>query len=194
MNTTVKQLVNNMQKLQNNLTSLMTSSLVNAAMLECKLRDVIKEVRDGGIRWRIADYPTKQAMAIKGTDPFIQSDVFFATLTNYKMYLICYPNGHGVGEGSYLSLYVKVTKSDFDAIMPWPIKGKISLTMHNKDSSRNITGTFATERTADSFSRPTESNNSPYGYIKFIALSELSDGGGFMIDGNVFITCRVSLD
>ena len=61
----------------------------------------------------------------------LQSDPFYTKngtdSYGYKVKVLIYPNGDGTGKNTHLSVFIKVIKGEYDAILPWPFKKKVKL-------------------------------------------------------------------
>ena len=79
--------------------------------------------------WKIDGYSEALKQAKIGGKRALYSDPFHTkTGTDsygYKMKVIIYPNSDGNGKNTYLSVFIKVMKGEYDAILPWPFKKKV---------------------------------------------------------------------
>ena len=76
--------------------------------------------------WKITSFEHKLRQAKNKVKEYVESDPFYRY--GYKLKLRLYPNGYDIGENTHLSMYIFVMKSEYDAILPWPFKKKVTVT------------------------------------------------------------------
>ena len=54
---------------------------------------------------------------------------FYSHAGGYKMHFAVHPNGFGSAKGSHLSLYVSITRGEYDDQLQWPFLGKLTIQM-----------------------------------------------------------------
>ena len=57
---------------------------------------------------------------------------FYTHTCGYKMCLCVYVNGHGVGKGTHVSVYLYLMKGENDDALTWPIRYKSTVTLLNQ--------------------------------------------------------------
>ena len=62
---------------------------------------------------------------------------FFTSLTGYKMCLLVYANGNGIGEGSHLSVFLKILHGPHDDQLVWPLNGSFVIELRNQLEDKN---------------------------------------------------------
>ena len=65
------------------------------------------------------------------------SEPFLTSLTGYKVCLMIYANGCGIGKGSYLSVFMKILHGPHDDQLHWPLKGGFIIRLLNQLEDRN---------------------------------------------------------
>ena len=97
-----------------------------------------------------------------------------------------------MGKGTHLSLFFVVMKGPFDALLSWPFKQKVTMTIINQAGKKHVTDTFRPDPQSNSFQRPTlKEMNVASGCPMFIRLEHLLNGG-FVKDDCIFL--RVVVD
>ncbi|KAH3813222.1 hypothetical protein DPMN_141674 [Dreissena polymorpha] len=151
---------------------------INVQMGELDLRFQILETTsyDGILLWKIRDYQRRKAEAVAGRTLSLYSQPFFTHRYGYKMCARVYLNGDGMGKGTHLSLFFVVMKGEFDNLLPWPFKQKVTLQLLDQDSGQtNLTDSFMPDVNSSSFRKPTTDMNVASGCPLFVAHSVLEN-------------------
>lgn len=112
----------------------------------------------------------------------IYSEPFHTGPYGYKMRLELHPNGRNDGLNTHLSIFVRLMKSEYDGILPWPFDKKVTITLIDQQPCpklrRNIhmcsyprnDGHFS-----PCYSRPVEerAQNIAFGFCKFVTQEQL---------------------
>ena len=121
-----------------------------------------------------------------GVTKFLYSIPFYTSRHGYKMCARVYLNGDGMGKGTHLSFFFVVMKGPFDALLPWPFKQKVTLTIINQAGKMGVTDTYRPDPQSSSFQRPTQEMNVGSGFLMFIRHEQLLNGG-FVKDDCIFL-------
>ena len=148
-------------------------------MMDCKNTD-------GVLLWKITEIRRRRRDAVSGKTPSIYSQPFYTSPNGYKMCARLYLNGDGMGRGTHLSLFFVIMRGEYDSLLPWPFRQKISLILIDQDGQRNISDAFRPDPSSSSFQRPRNEMNVASGCPLFVALSTL-DSGGYIKDDAMFI-------
>ena len=138
--------------------------------------------------WPIRDFLTLQR---KGS--FIYSPDFYSWDQGYKLKLLVYPNGFGYGKGKHLSIFVVVTKGEFDAILPWPFNRSVKISLLNqKQDEKDHLMKFVefNEATPDYNEKPITERNKGWGNNQFISHNELTNSP-YLVDDTIFLEAKV---
>ncbi|XP_032221560.1 TNF receptor-associated factor 5 isoform X2 [Nematostella vectensis] len=170
---------------------------------------------DGTFVWRICNYKDKYKKAVafatnqevKGGNSDSDDDIsmagdimvslpFYTSRYGYKMRLKAYPNGYGDGKGTHLSLSIRIMKGEYDAILEWPFRRKITLSLINqseqwRSETVEIYPDDATPDKKHKFERPIENENVGCGYSCFISHMELNSGD-YIKDDVIFIEAVIT--
>ena len=105
---------------------------VNSMVNEVGLKVDILAVRsvNGILVWKVNELEKRVEEAKTGKIMSIYSPPFYTSLHGYRMCLRLYLDGDGQGKGSHLSLFLVIMKSDYDDLLPWPFKQKVSILIH----------------------------------------------------------------
>lgn len=81
---------------------------------------------NGCLVWKIKDYARRKRDADTGKTLSLYSQPFFTNRYGYKMCARVYLNGDGIGKDSHVSLFFVIMKGDYDALLSWPFRQKVS--------------------------------------------------------------------
>ena len=127
-----------------------------------------------------------------GRQTSIFSPAFYTHRHGYKLLVRLCLNGSGAGKGSHLSAFLVLAKGDFDALLPWPLRRKCTLTLLDQSEARaHICDSFATSSGAF-FQRPTCELNAASGLPLFCPLAALSECGRYVAENTLFFRAVVA--
>ena len=97
-------------------------------LAEHELRFQIMETAnyEGVLLWKIKDFARRKRDADSGKTLSLYSQPFYTSRYGYKMCARIYLNGDGMGKGTHVSLFFVVMRGDYDALLPWPFRQKVS--------------------------------------------------------------------
>lgn len=152
---------------------------------------------DGKLIWKIDGFRRRREAEAKGQPPCLTSVPFHTGRCGYKMAAKAYLNGDGEGRGTHLSLYVVLMQGDFDALLPWPFKQNVSLSLLDQSGARNHCSlNFRPDPASKSFHRPAaESVNVASGFSCFIPLTKLENpqNASYLDDDALFVKVKVDM-
>ena len=103
-------------------------------------------------------------------------------------------DGDGSGKGTHLSFFLTLMRGEYDALLPWPFKQKVTLMLLSQDEKeQNIVQQFLPDPlTCDSFQRPSPhcEMNVAFGCPRFAPLSVL-DNQAYVKDDAMVFQCIV---
>ena len=104
---------------------------VNSMVNEVGLKVDILAVRsvNGILIWKVDEVEKRVEEAKSGKILSLYSPPFFTSLHGYRMCLRLYLNGDGQGKGTHISIFLVIMKSDYDDLLIWPFKQKVSYTL-----------------------------------------------------------------
>ena len=86
-----------------------------------------------------------------------------------------YLNGDGIGKGTHISLFFVVMRGEYDAILRWPFRHKVTFMLLDQNNVEHVIDAFRPDRNSSSFQRPRREANIASGCPTFCPLSELSN-------------------
>ncbi|XP_061582145.1 TNF receptor-associated factor 5 isoform X2 [Cololabis saira] len=153
---------------------------------------------DGRLIWKIDDFQKKKEASAREQLPCLTSTPFHTGRCGYKMAIKVYLNGDGDGRGTHLSLYVVLMPGDFDALLPWPFRQTVSLSVMDQSGSRNHQSlSFRPDPANKCFQQPAAEaeavSNVAVGFSCFISLDTLETPGKavFVKDDTLFVKVKV---
>ncbi|XP_061481268.1 TNF receptor-associated factor 5 isoform X4 [Rhineura floridana] len=150
---------------------------------------------NGKLIWKIVDYKMKKKEAMEGQCLSIFSQPFYTSRCGYRLSARAYLNGDGSGKGTHVSLYFVVMRGEFDSLLPWPFKQKVTLMLLDQSGKKNhITENFKADPNSSSFKRPEGELNVASGCPRFVAHTVLENAKSTYIrDDTFFVKVVVDL-
>lgn len=151
---------------------------------------------NGKLIWKITDYERKKKEAVEGRVVSIYSQHFYTSRCGYRLCARAYLNGDGSGKGSFLSLYFVVMKGEFDSLLSWPFKQKVTLMLIDQSGKKNhIIDVFKSDPHSSSFKRPEGEMNIASGCPRFVSHTQLENPRNtcYIKDDTIFIKVAVDL-
>ncbi|XP_045439066.1 TNF receptor-associated factor 5 isoform X2 [Pipistrellus kuhlii] len=150
---------------------------------------------NGKLIWKVTDYAAKKREALDGHTVSIFSQPFYTSRCGYRLCARAYLNGDGSGKGTHLSLYFVVMRGEFDSLLQWPFRQRVTLMLLDQSGKKNhIVETFKADPNSSSFKRPDGEMNIASGCPRFVAHSVLENAKSTYIkDDTVFLKVTVDL-
>ena len=152
-------------------------ALKDIAMAEQELR--LNELEttsfDGTLIWVIEDVARRRQEAMNGHTPSIYSPIFFTNRAGYKVCVRIYLNGDGMGKGTHISLFFVIMRGQYDAILSWPFKQKVTLMLLDQNNREHVIDAFRPDASSSSFRRPQSAMNIASGVPLFCQWSHVED-------------------
>lgn len=60
------------------------------------------------------------------------SPTWYTSQFGYKLQASLFLNGNGTGEGTHLSLYIKLLPGEYDALLKWPFSHSVAFTLFDQ--------------------------------------------------------------
>lgn len=60
------------------------------------------------------------------------SSPFYTSQFGYKLQASVFLNGNGAGEGTHVSVYIKILPGEYDALLRWPFAHTVSFTLFDQ--------------------------------------------------------------
>ena len=150
---------------------------------------------NGKLIWKVTDYKLKKKEALDGHTVSIFSQPFYTSRCGYRLCARAYLNGDGSGKGTHLSLYFVVMRGEFDSLLQWPFRQRVTLMLLDQSGKKNhIMETFKADPNSSSFKRPDGEMNIASGCPRFVAHSTLENAKNTYIkDDTLFLKVAVDL-
>jgi len=161
-------------------------SSLNLNDFEHDIRQLERTNYEGILVWRIIDFAQRRREAINGIKASFYSHCFYSSRYGYKMCARIYLNGDGIGKGTHISLFFVLMRGDYDALLRWPFRQKVTLMILDQNQQEHVVDAFMPDPNSSSFQRPRQEMNVASGCPKFFPLSELTEHA-FVKDDCMFI-------
>ncbi|XP_041491333.1 TNF receptor-associated factor 5 isoform X2 [Microtus oregoni] len=149
----------------------------------------------GKLIWKVTDYKMKKREAMEGHVVSVFSQPFYTSRCGYRLCARAYLNGDGSGKGTHLSLYFVVMRGEFDSLLQWPFRQRVTLMLLDQSGKKNhIAETFKADPNSSSFRRPEGEMNIASGCPRFVSHSTLEHPKNTYIkDDTLFLKVAVDL-
>ncbi|XP_042642406.1 TNF receptor-associated factor 1 isoform X4 [Tyto alba] len=147
---------------------------------------------DGVFLWKITDVGRKLQDSVTGRTVSLYSPAFYTAKYGYKVCLRVYLNGDGTGKGTHVSLFFVVMKGDYDALLPWPFRHKVTFMLLDQNNREHVIDAFRPDLTSASFQRPVGDMNVASGCPMFLPLCKLqSPKYAYVKEDTLFLKCII---
>ena len=148
----------------------------NVAMadIEEQVRQQQASSYDGVLLWKIDDFSKRKTDAISGRQQSFYSPCFYTSRHGYKMCARIYLNGDGMGRGTHISVFFTIMRGQFDALLRWPFRQKVTIMLLDQDNVEHVIDPFRPDPNSASFQKPRREMNIASGYQLFCSLAELN--------------------
>ena len=147
---------------------------------------------NGTFIWKIPEIQRRRGEARSGRTVSLYSAPFYTSRHGYKMCLRLYMDGDGSGKGTHLSFFLTLMRGEYDALLTWPFRQTVTLTLLDQDKQKDIFQSFRPDPSSSSFQRPINEMNVASGCPKFAPLSIL-DNASYVKDDTMFMKCQVDI-
>jgi len=145
---------------------------------------------DGTLLWKVTEVARRRNDALSERQTSIYSPCFYTSPNGYKMCARLYLNGDGMGRGTHLSLFFVVMRGEFDALLRWPFRQKVTMMLLDQDNVEHVIDAFSPDPSSSSFQRPRRESNIASGCPLFCSLSELNTHA-YVRDDTMFLKIMV---
>ena len=159
---------------------------VTLADLEEYIRQQEFSSYDGQLLWKIPEYARKKNEAVSGQQVSFYSPCFYTSRYGYKMCARIYLNGDGMGRGTHISVFFVVMRGQYDALLRWPFRQKVTFMLMDQDNVEHVIDAFRPDPSSSSFQRPRRETNIASGCPMFCSLTELNNHA-YVRDDTMFL-------
>ncbi|OCT67064.1 TNF receptor-associated factor 1 [Xenopus laevis] len=147
---------------------------------------------DGVFLWKISDLTQKCRDAVSGRATSLYSPAFYTAKYGYRVCLRIYLNGDGAGKGTHVSLFFAVMKGEYDALLPWPFKHKVTFVLVDHNNRDSVFDAFRPDVTSASFQRPINDMNVASGCPLFCPIAKLNSSKyAYIRENTLYIRCII---
>ena len=114
--------------------------------------------------------------AFEGCITSIYSLLFYGGRNRFKTCIQAYLNGDRIGFSTHLSVFFMLMRGEYNPILKWPFKSKVSLVLLDQNMRQHIVQTFILKLESSLFHRPRLDMNLGSGCPHFAKLSVLDEG------------------
>ena len=159
---------------------------VTLADLEEYVRQQEFSSYDGQLLWKITEFARRRNEAVSGQQISFYSPCFFTGRYGYKMCARIYLNGDGMGRGTHISVFFVVMRGQYDALLRWPFRQKVTFMLMDQDNVEHVIDAFRPDPSSSSFQRPRRETNIASGCPMFCPLTELNNQA-YVRDDTMFL-------
>ena len=159
---------------------------VTLADLEEYIRQQEFSSYDGQLLWKITEFARRRNEAVSGQQVSFYSPCFFTSRYGYKMCARIYLNGDGMGRGTHISVFFVVMRGQYDALLRWPFRQKVTFMLMDQDNVEHVIDAFRPDPSSSSFQRPRKETNVASGCPMFCSLNELNNHA-YVRDDTMFL-------
>ena len=102
----------------------------------------MSELISGKFAWKIMGFSVILKNAKSGSVKEIYSSPFVTGKQGYKFSICLGPDGDHSKRNTYVSVFLRVMKGDFDAIPPWPFRCNVTFTLIDQKDRINVSECF----------------------------------------------------
>ena len=141
---------------------------------------------DGQLLWKITQFSRWRNEAVSGQQVYFYSPCFYTSRYGYKMCARIYLNGDDMGRGTHISVFFVVMRGQYDAILRWPFRQKVTFMLLDQDNVEHVIDAFRPDPNSSSFQRPRRETNIASGCPMFCSLTELNNHA-YVRDDTMFL-------
>jgi len=145
--------------------------------------------------WKVNELGRRYREARMGKTMSLYSPPFYTSTHGYRLCLRAYLYGDGSGKGTHISLFIVLMKSEYDDILSWPFRHRVTLSLINQNNPLSteaaIMRKFVPNPESSSFQKPKDTFNIASGFPEFAELHILNDSS-FVKNDTIYF--RVKLD
>ena len=145
---------------------------------------------NGVLVWKIHPFSEERLKAKRGSQTSFYSPAFYTDPYGYKMCLRVYLDGDGMGKGTHISLFFVVMRGEYDALLRWPFRYKVTLFLLDQTNRQHIIEAFKSDINSNSFQRPKRNMNIASGCPLFFPLKDLNEHK-YVVDDTIFFKAVV---
>ena len=146
------------------------------------------------IVWKIINFSEILRQAKTGEIKKVDDTPFYTDNYGYKLKVRIYPNGYGNYTNTHLTVFIILMKGEYDAILPWPFKKKVTYTLIDQQEDplerENVIGQVNNDKGTKHAERPIFQENQGQGTSRFISHEKLFSRR-YLVDDTLFLQVEV---
>ncbi|XP_078392895.1 TNF receptor-associated factor 2-like, partial [Cetorhinus maximus] len=91
----------------------------------------------GVLVWKVTEFTSRLLAAKSERRLSSYSPAFSSHPFGYQLCCRMYPNGDGSGKGSHVSLFLAVVRGEYDGVLPWPFRQKVTFLLLDQAQQRH---------------------------------------------------------
>lgn len=127
--------------------------------------------------WKINNFNEKFRQAKTEENKMLESAPFYTECYGYKLKVKFHPNGQKSVKNTHLSVYIAIMKGEYDAILAWPCKKKVRVTLIDQQEDpverENVVHRVSLGDHPANSARPINEENKSRGHTEFISHEKL---------------------
>ncbi|ESO02952.1 hypothetical protein HELRODRAFT_81197, partial [Helobdella robusta] len=161
---------------------------INLNDLDNRFQNLEQTSYNGVLLWKVTNYREHKNKAVIGQTTSLYSQSFYTSRYGYKMCARIYLNGDGIGNGTHISMFFVIMKGDYDTILEWPFRHKVTLMILDRSGNEcHISDSFLPDPRSSSYQKPTSACNVASGCPMFATQSDIEENRNFLNDDCLFI-------
>jgi hypothetical protein len=174
-NGTLRDNIKEYKKICQDLHKALALTQVSLLTLEERLINQEKLSYNGQLLWKITNVNERMQEAKSGRQTSFYSPPFYTDRNGFKMCARIYLNGDGNGRGTYLSLFFVILRGEYDSLLKWPFRQKVTFTLVDQSELKeHVIDAFRPDPNSSSFRRPVSEMNIASGLPVFCPLGKLT--------------------
>ncbi|XP_078422493.1 TNF receptor-associated factor 2-like [Cetorhinus maximus] len=122
----------------------------------------------GVLVWKIDNFSSHLLAAKSEQRTSFYSSSFCTEPFGYKLCCRIYPYGDGSGKGTHISLFLAIVRGEYDDVLPWPFKQKVTFALLDQVEQNHIKESFLPDALSASFQKPKTHMNVASGCPRFV--------------------------
>uniref|UniRef100_UPI00398EAA9C TNF receptor-associated factor 2-like n=1 Tax=Pristiophorus japonicus TaxID=55135 RepID=UPI00398EAA9C len=122
----------------------------------------------GVLVWKIENFSSCLLAAKNKQASSFYSSPFSTHPFGYKLCCRIYPDGDGSGKGTHVSLFLAVVRGEYDEVLPWPFRQKVTLALLDQAHQNHVRESFVPDALSASFQKPKTHMNVASGCPRFV--------------------------
>ncbi len=144
--------------------------------------------------WKVKSFSKLLRQAKTEEKVKVESPPFYTEAYGYRLKVRVFPNGSGYGKNTHLSMFIILMKGEYDALLPWPFKTKVKVTIIDQQEDsvkrKNVSKEVNPEKSIKNFERPVGIENNACGIKRFISHEKLNSRR-YLLDDALFLQVEV---